>query len=228
SGYMSFYLVNYTTQGSVAVTSTSGGNVNPKIFNEGALIDAGANWDNYILRSFVRTDFYNDKCDTDIEYAIFNGNWNNTEAKYFGIRFLNGANFNYCWVRMSVKILADSGDAEIDTIRVFGYACEQTANTGIVAGNGFIDIGDGIQEPIVAVNMYPNPAQENLFLQLQNTVADKLRYTITDLQGREVLHGKLQSNNTTILVREIPGGMYIINVLNEADQRIAVQKFVKL
>ncbi|MFN0275883.1 MAG: hypothetical protein ACKVPJ_09070, partial [Chitinophagales bacterium] len=42
SGYMSFYLVNYTTQGSVAVTSTSGGNVNPKIFNEGALIDAGA------------------------------------------------------------------------------------------------------------------------------------------------------------------------------------------
>jgi hypothetical protein len=227
SGYMSFYAVNYSTQGSLAITSTTGGNVHPKIFNEGELIDADANWNNYILRSFIRTDFYNDKCDADIEYATFNGNWNNTTAKYAGFRFLTGGNYNYCWVRMSVKVLADSGDAVLDTIRVFGFACEQTANTGIIAGNGFININDAVTEQNISVQLYPNPVYENLFLQFENAVADKLYYVITDLEGRSVLNGKLEGTNTAIPVKEIPQGLYIIHLLNEENENVAAQKFIK-
>lgn len=226
AGYMSFYLVNYTYQASVAVLSTTGGFFAPKIFNEGDTIDAGENWNNDIFQKFIRSDFSNNTCDADVEYAILNGNWNNVNGKYLGIRFPEGSGYVYGWVRMNVNLVPDSGDAELQIIQVYGYAVEQT-DTEIIAGNGFIDIPNVIIHSDFGLQFYPNPVQDNLNIKLENYIHEELKYAIYDVQGRKVMQGNINNDFMQIQVSDLISGLYIFSLQNNNAQSLSTQNFIK-
>ncbi|MBC8047624.1 MAG: T9SS type A sorting domain-containing protein [Fimbriimonadaceae bacterium] len=225
AGSMSFYVANYA---SLMVSTTIGGNKQVKILNEAETISASGNWDNYLLKTFLRSYYYMDDCDTDIENAVLYGNWNNVSDKYAGIRFSTdgGSSYNYGWVRMSSNVLPDSGDAVIDIIEVVGYAYEQTANTPINAGAGYIP--QTIHDAYIEFNIYPNPAQNYLIVNAVTYTVNKLKFKITDIQGRNLSEGELNSNNSlNISVRELSAGLYILNLFDKNEIRISAKEFVK-
>lgn len=226
AGYMSFYLINYTYQASVAVTSTTGGVFVPKKFNEGDTIDADENWNNDIFQRFIRSDYSNNTCDADVEYAILNGNWNEVNGKYLGLRFPEGSGYVYGWVRMNVNLVPDSGDAELQIIQVYGYAVEQT-DTFIVAGDGFMNIPDVIINQNSNVQIFPNPVQNTLCIHLENYLQDAMYFTIHDVHGQMLMQGKLQETYNELTITNLNSGLYILSIQNTHTQTFATQKFIK-
>jgi hypothetical protein len=98
-----------------------------------------------------------------------------------------------------------------------------TLNTGTTAGT--VTFGNAICGLALANNeldwmVYPNPAQDALFLAEPN-----LKYSIVDMVGRTVLNGK--SSATKIDLSALSSGQYTIQLENEAGQT-SKQNFIKL
>lgn len=72
-----------------------------------------------------------------------------------------------------------------------------------------------------AVEIYPNPAQEQLTLQTEGSFEN---YLIQDMSGRTVVTGKL--SGTTISLTALQSGMYLLK-MNDAAGNIHEKKFVK-
>ena len=67
--------------------------------------------------------------------------------------------------------------------------------------------------------VYPNPFENELIIQGAYTADDS--YTITDINGKEFLIGKINSSLETISTQTLPAGMYIIKIRN------SVRKIIK-
>ncbi len=76
------------------------------------------------------------------------------------------------------------------------------------------------------INLYPNPAQENITIDLQQNKAAQIR--IVNLQGQEVasVYQQQGNNKITLPVNYLPQGIYIIEI-QTADGR-AIKKFSKV
>jgi uncharacterized delta-60 repeat protein len=59
------------------------------------------------------------------------------------------------------------------------------------------------------LSVYPNPTNGELFIQYTN--ADKLNYEVSDISGKLLMKGVLNSNNTTIDLSKAESGLYILN-----------------
>lgn len=70
-------------------------------------------------------------------------------------------------------------------------------------------------------NIYPNPARNNIRLELKNT--DHSAYTISDLSGKKIFTGELLNGVNMVDVSSLQVGVYIIRL--ESGQ---VRKFVKM
>lgn len=74
------------------------------------------------------------------------------------------------------------------------------------------------------VEVYPNPVEETLYFQLQNSTLGKV--TLADSKGQPVIvQQQLLSNQLN--VSDLPSGLYFIRFVDEADQVVATQKFLK-
>ena len=66
-----------------------------------------------------------------------------------------------------------------------------------------------------ALNVYPNPASDELFVQFEALASD-YTVSISDLQGRMVystsLNGVSGTQNVSVPVKEFSKGSYIVNV----------------
>jgi hypothetical protein len=89
------------------------------------------------------------------------------------------------------------------------------------------------------VSLYPNPTTTELYVQFDPSLrgtkqsqneSQQLFYTITDLQGKELLKGTLNTANLkTIAVQALAQGTYMLNITNSKDSSLLYQnKFVKL
>lgn len=69
-----------------------------------------------------------------------------------------------------------------------------------------------------AMNIYPNPAKQKVFVELPTETAYQLR--LTDISGKVVkqVETELNENTTTINVNDLPKGMYILAAKNAATQ----------
>ncbi len=71
-----------------------------------------------------------------------------------------------------------------------------------------------------AIEIYPNPAQEELWLDLSAYSESSIRYTIMTPMGNEVAHGKFDAShgsNESIDLDQLRAGMYIIRILAEGE-----------
>jgi hypothetical protein len=75
----------------------------------------------------------------------------------------------------------------------------------------------------------PNPAANELFIKWNDSSpGENAEYTITDMNGRQVVHAKLNSGNPSIDVSSLANGIYLCRIGNEnkmsAPVKVAVYK----
>ena len=71
------------------------------------------------------------------------------------------------------------------------------------------------------VNIFPNPANDYLNIQLENANFTNLSYTIFDLSGRTIQQGNLTE---TIDIQTLNNGFYIIKIQNQKGEKTYHQK----
>jgi len=74
---------------------------------------------------------------------------------------------------------------------------------------GNVGIGDQIQNN--SISIFPNPAQNVINVMADNKFLSEI-YSIYDNRGKVVLTGKLNSQNTTIELGNLSGGIYMFSV----------------
>jgi uncharacterized surface protein with fasciclin (FAS1) repeats len=114
----------------------------------------------------------------------------------------------------SVTVTIDGGvfinDAEVTT-------------PDLIADNGIVHVIDAVLIPMTLnvsetdaalVSLFPNPATENVQLQLTN-VAQNASYQIISANGAVVQNGLLFPGMNTISVNNLSSGLYVVNILTE-------------
>lgn len=110
-----------------------------------------------------------------------------------------------------------------------GWIDESATGDGIakIDMENFIsaDVNEAVNEHNMA--LYPNPVQTELFIELDDQMnASSAEWTITDMNGRIVLSGITEGQNTIqVSVNELKTGAYLIRFANEKG--FATRMFVK-
>ena len=86
---------------------------------------------------------------------------------------------------------------------------------------GNVGIGDQIQNN--SISIFPNPAQNVINVMEDNKFLSEI-YSIYDNTGKVVLTGKLNSQNTTIELGNLSGGIYMFSVGENMKQSFKVIK----
>jgi hypothetical protein len=79
------------------------------------------------------------------------------------------------------------------------------------------------------VLVFPNPAQEQLNIELKELEFDKADLRIYDMSGREIKQVHLYADRSTLELKELPAGMYLlaIQIQNKSVQRTVYKKCLK-
>jgi len=116
------------------------------------------------------------------------------------------------------------------TIQELRSVCFVTPGLGFAAGaNGTIikyTGTTGIDEtnPLSeSLEVYPNPANDQITLQVNSYLLGST-YTLTDLAGRTIQTGQINSVKTEISISELTPGMYLLNHTGQNHQPIKVMK----
>lgn len=64
------------------------------------------------------------------------------------------------------------------------------------------------------LHVYPNPATDKLYITADCFSNESSKWQLTDLTGRLVSQGSIQSGNTEIDITQIPQGEYILHFIN--------------
>lgn len=79
-------------------------------------------------------------------------------------------------------------------------------------------------------NLYPNPANNSISVEIDNTEEELVSFTIIDLNGEIIIRQEGQGIGPKLVkmidIKELKKGLYIINI--QSGQRILFDKFVKL
>jgi len=83
-----------------------------------------------------------------------------------------------------------------------------------------------MQTAITDVQVYPNPAREEIFIRMAQMPTQPVRIMLIDMQGR-VLQNKTYSNSAVMSLKpgNVPAGMYILNI---SDEQSSVTKKIEI
>jgi hypothetical protein len=87
-------------------------------------------------------------------------------------------------------------------------------------------ISTGIDTPYANMaSLYPNPATNQLFVQLNNQMAQSI--SIKNTLGQTMVQKNIDSNQTisTINIAQLPAGLYFVQI--NTKQGTIIQRFVK-
>ena len=85
-----------------------------------------------------------------------------------------------------------------------------------------LSVGD---QQYIESNIFPNPAQEDLTIKLENSSYDNGRFTLRDLNGRTILKSQLNGQKTTVSLADLSTGVYIYELA--IDGRSKIGKIIK-
>jgi hypothetical protein len=104
----------------------------------------------------------------------------------------------------------------MDELRIYNRALTQ------VEIDSLYHIQTGIKEKILnnEINIYPNPAINNLIIESPQAVIE-----ITNIQGQIIKTFAITGNKTNIDVSAFPSGVYVVEV--KTEKGISVNKFIK-
>jgi hypothetical protein len=67
------------------------------------------------------------------------------------------------------------------------------------------------------VTIYPNPAQDEVYLYVDEAPYENLNYTLVDISGKDVLQGATYNRNA-IDISTLPNGYYVVSVLLDGNR----------
>lgn len=76
-----------------------------------------------------------------------------------------------------------------------------------------------------AINVFPNPAENNLTISIENNQMPNAQITLFDVNGAEVMNFKAMSNNTTMNIADLSAGIYTLKITSANN--VAVKKIIK-
>jgi len=102
----------------------------------------------------------------------------------------------------------------------FGVCVDASGNvyiadyTNLIIRKITIGSANGIETTTISsLNIYPNPAQNILHLQLNESIQGTV--SITDLQGQTILSQAINDNNAQINTSNVANGVYVLKVVSE-------------
>lgn len=81
-----------------------------------------------------------------------------------------------------------------------------------------------LQTPI---SIFPNPAKDNIILQVGDLASGTLRYSLMDLQGKELASGTLLDYQTQINIANLASAVYSIRILSD-NRGSSIFKIIKI
>ena len=139
---------------------------------------------------------------------------------------------SYTWFLNGVEI-ADANDQSLPISTSGEYSVEITTESGCTVTSPQVDItSSGLEdhEWVHSFNVYPNPAQSDLTvdLQLENTAVKNVELSIFDVTGKRVFAiDSLAGNGAkTLDVSFLPKGMYFVYCNLKSGEMLAVRKVV--
>jgi len=100
-------------------------------------------------------------------------------------------------------------------------SCSDTSDVVVLTVNDNASIDEANQDNLFAV--FPNPAQSIIAVKADKTIIGAV-YSIYDNTGKVVLTGKLHSENTSIELGNLSGGIYMFSVGEKIKQTFKVIK----
>ena len=100
-------------------------------------------------------------------------------------------------------------------------SCSDTSNIAVLTVNNNVGINQTSQDNLFSV--FPNPAQSVINVKAASRLVGEI-YSIYDKAGKVVLTGKLNSENTTIELGNLSGGIYMFSVGENMKQTFKVIK----
>jgi hypothetical protein len=73
---------------------------------------------------------------------------------------------------------------------------------------------------------YPNPTQELLNLRVGNYIQEQLAYKLLDLEGKVIAEATINTEITTIDMKQLPVATYFVEVHNEG-KKVQTFKIIK-
>lgn len=74
---------------------------------------------------------------------------------------------------------------------------------------------------------YPNPTSDNLIVSILNDFTNnKIEYSLFDIQGKQLMKGKIESDLTVIKIKNLSKGIYFLKV-SEQNLSIKTVKIIK-
>jgi Concanavalin A-like lectin/glucanases superfamily/Secretion system C-terminal sorting domain len=100
-------------------------------------------------------------------------------------------------------------------------SCTDTSNVAILTVNNNVGINEFTQDNLFSV--YPNPAHSQINVKADTKLLGSI-FTVYDNTGKVVLSGKIISENTTIELGNLSGGIYLFSVGENLKQTFKVIK----
>jgi hypothetical protein len=100
-------------------------------------------------------------------------------------------------------------------------SCSDTSNVAVLTVNNNVGINEFTQDNLFSV--FPNPAHSQINIKADATLLGSV-YTVYDNTGKVVLSGKINSENTTIELGNLSGGIYLFSVGENLKQTFKVIK----
>jgi hypothetical protein len=100
-------------------------------------------------------------------------------------------------------------------------SCTDTSNVAVLTVNNNVGINEVSQSNLFSV--YPNPAKSQINVKADAQLLGSI-YTVYDNTGKLVLSGKIISENTTIELGNLSGGIYMFSVGENMKQTFKVIK----
>lgn len=134
-------------------------------------------------------------------------------------------------------VLALGGDA-VGSGGTVSYSIGQVAYTSIDNINGTVN--QGVQLPFefftlgindfhditLSLIVYPNPTSEFIKLKAETDKFENLNYYLCDFSGKQLLHQKINSWETSIPMGNFPSAIYFLKV-NDNNKELKIFKIIK-
>jgi len=84
---------------------------------------------------------------------------------------------------------------------------------------------DGIDDISSEVKLYPNPATDNIYLQIPNSPINSAKGAVYNVIGAQVMDFNFNSNTENLDISSLPTGMYMLKIQTSVGR--GVKKFIK-
>jgi hypothetical protein len=136
------------------------------------------------------------------------------------------------WVNAYVPLTANILPGTVDSIRVLfssslptGFGIQGSVlnvddvHFGYVIPSGVEDVVNNIQ-----ISIYPNPVSSVLTISSEEGM-DNTRLLVNDLSGKLILVNNLSGKTSNVNVSELPSGVYVYRVVDNAGKLLKKEKF---